>query len=109
MDIKAYCTFQDALEIECEKLKNEVDNMEDAVAALKQQYKELGMLQFAEKKEMQLKIDQKTEEKETMYNALRATQEKLTELKQLFPDAHAVKAELDQLEEKLMAIENKFL
>ena len=109
LDIKAYCTFQDALEIECEKLKNEVDNMEDAVAALKQQYKELGMLQFAEKKEMQLKIDQKTEEKETMYNALKATQEKLTELKQLFPDAYAVKAELDQLEEKLMAIENKFL
>ena len=44
-----------------------------------------------------------------MYNALKATQEKLTELKQLFPDAYAVKAELDQLEEKLMAIENKFL
>ena len=86
-----------------------MDNMEDAVAALKQQHKELGMLQFAEKKEMQLKIDQKTEEKETMYNALKATQEKLTYLKQLFPDAYAVKAELDQLEEKLMAIENKFL
>ena len=109
LDIKAYCTFQDALEIECEKLKNEVDNMEVAVAALKQQYKELGMLQFAEKKEIQLQIDKKTEEKETMYNALKATQEKLTELKQLFPDAYAVKAELDQLEEKLMAIENKFL
>jgi uncharacterized protein YqgV (UPF0045/DUF77 family) len=109
LDIQAYCTLQDALEIECEKLKNEVASMEDAVAALKQQYKELGMLQFAEKKEMQLKIDQKTEEKETMYNALKATQEKLTELKQLFPDAYAVKAELDQLEEKLMAIENKFL
>ena len=67
------------------------------------------MLQFAEKKEIQLQIDQKTEEKETMYNALKATQEKLTELKQLFPDAYAVKAELDQLEEKLMATENKFL
>ena len=109
LDIQAYCTLQDALEIECEKLKNEVASMEDAVAALKQQYKELGMLQFAEKKEMQLKIDQKIEEKETVYNALKATQEKLTELKQLFPDAYAVKAELDQLEEKLMAIENKFL
>ena len=109
LDIKAYCTFQDALEIECEKLKKEVDNMEDAVAALNQQYKELGMLQFAEKKDLQQKIDQKSEEKETMYNALRATQEKLTELKQLFPDAYSVKAELDQLEERLVAIENKFL
>ena len=83
--------------------------MEVAVAALKQQYKELGMLQFAEKKEMQLKIDQKTEEKDAVYSALKNTQEKLNEMKQLFPDAYAVKAELDQLEEKLVSIENKFL
>ena len=83
--------------------------MEVAVAALKQQYKELGMLQFAEKKEMQLKIDQKTEEKDAVYSALKNTQEKLNEMKQLFPDAYAVKAELDQLEERLMAVENKFL
>lgn len=109
LDIQAYCALQDALEVECEKLQTEVANIEDAIAALKQQHKELGMLQFAEKKEMQLKIDQKSEEKDAVYSALKNTQEKLNEMKQLFPDAYAVKAELDQLEEKLMAVENKFL
>ena len=109
LDIQAYITLQDALEVECEKLKNEVAKMEDTIASLKQQYKELGMLQFAEKKEMQQKIDLKIEEKDAIYNALKATQEKLAEMKQLFPDAYAIKAELDQMEKKLMAIENKFL
>ena len=69
----------------------------------------LGMLQFAEKKELQQKIDLKVEEKDAVYNALKTTKEKLAEMKQLFPDAYAIKAELDQLEEKLIAIENKFL
>ena len=109
LDIQAYCALQDALEFECEKLQTEVANIEDAIAALKQQHKELGMLQFAEKKELQQKIDLKVEEKDAVYSALKNTQEKMNEMKQLFPDAYAVKAELDQLEEKLMAVENKFL
>ena len=109
LDIQAYCALQDALEFECEKLQTEVANIEDAIAALKQQHKELGMLQFAEKKELQQKIDLKVEEKDAVYNALKTTKEKLAEMKQLFPDAYAIKAELDQLEEKLMAVENKFL
>ena len=109
LDIQAYCALQDALEVECKKMQTEVANIEDAIAALKQQHKELGMLQFAEKKEMQLKIDQKSEEKDAVYSALKNTQEKLNEIKQLFPDAYAVKSELDQLEEKLVSIENKFL
>ena len=109
LDIKAYCTLQDALEVECNKLQEELSKMEGEITSLKQQYKELGMLQFAEKKELQQKIDLKTEEKDAVYNALKATREKLSEMKQLFPDAYAVNTELNQLEEKLIAIENKFL
>ena len=109
LDIKAYCTLQDALEVECNKLQEELSKMEVEITSLKQQHKELGMLQFAEKKELQQKIDLKTEEKVAVYNALKTTKEKLAEMKQLFPDAYAIKAELDQLEEKLMAVENKFL
>ena len=109
LDIKAYCTLQDALEVECNKLQEELSKMESEITSLKQQYKELGMLQFAEKKELQQKIDLKVEEKDAVYNALKTTKEKLAEMKQLFPDAYAIKAELDQLEEKLMAVENKFL
>lgn len=109
LDIQAYCTLQDALEVECNKLQGEVTKMEEEITSLKHQYKELGMLQFAEKKELQQKIDLKTEEKDAVYNALKTTKEKLAEMKQLFPDAYAIKAELDQLEEKLMAVENKFL
>ena len=109
LDIKAYCTLQDALEVECNKLQEELSKMEGKITSLKQQYKELGMLQFAEKKELQQKIDLKTEEKDAVYNALKATREKLFEMKQLFPDAYAVNTELNQLEEKLIAIENKFL
>ena len=109
LDIKAYCTLQDALEVECNKLQEELSKMEGEITSLKQQHKELGMLQFAEKKELQQKIDLKTEEKDAVYNALKATREKLFEMKQLFPDAYAVNTELNQLEEKLIAIENKFL
>ena len=109
LDIKAYCTLQDALEVECSKLQEELSKMEGEITSLKQQHKELGMLQFAEKKELQQKIDLKTEEKDAVYNALKATREKLSEMKQLFPDAYAVNTELNQLEEKLIAIENKFL
>ena len=109
LDIKAYCTLQDALEVECNKLQEELSKMEGEIISLKQQHKELGMLQFAEKKELQQKIDLKVEEKDAVYNALKTTKEKLAEMKQLFPDAYAIKAELDQLEEKLMAVENKFL
>lgn len=109
LDIKAYCTLQDALEVECNKLQEELSKMEGEITSLKQQHKELGMLQFAEKKELQQKIDLKVEEKDAVYNALKTTKEKLAEMKQLFPDAYAIKAELDQLEEKLMAVENKFL
>ena len=109
LDIKAYCTLQDALEVECNKLQEELSKMEGEITSLKQQHKELGMLQFAEKKELQQKIDLKVEEKDAVYSALKNTQEKLNEMKQLFPDAYAVKVELDQLEEKLVSIENKFL
>ena len=109
LDIKAYCTLQDALEVECNKLQEELSKMDGEITSLKQQHKELGMLQFAEKKELQQKIDLKVEEKDAVYNALKTTKEKLAEMKQLFPDAYAIKAELDQLEEKLMAVENKFL
>ena len=109
LDIKVYCTLQDALEVECNKLQEELSKMEGEITSLKQQHKELGMLQFAEKKELQQKIDLKVEEKDAVYNALKTTKEKLAEMKQLFPDAYAIKAELDQLEEKLMAVENKFL
>ena len=109
LDIKAYCTLQDALEVECNKLQEELSKMEGEITSLKQQHKELGMLQFAEKKELQQKIDLKVEEKDAVYNALKATREKLSEMKQLFPDAYAVNTELNQLEEKLIAIENKFL
>lgn len=109
LDIKAYCTLQDALEVECNKLQEELSKMEGEITSLKQKHKELGMLQFAEKKELQQKIDLKVEEKDAVYNALKTTKEKLAEMKQLFPDAYAIKAELDQLEEKLMAVENKFL
>ena len=109
LDIKAYCTLQDALEVECNKLQEELSKMEGEITSLKQKHKELGMLQFAEKKELQQKIDLKVEEKDAVYNALKTTKEKLAEMKQLFPDAYAIKAELDQLEEKLIAIENKFL
>ena len=109
LDIKAYCTLQDALEVECNKLQEELSKMESEITSLKQQHKELGMLQFAEKKELQQKIDLKTEEKVAVYNALKTTKEKLAEMKQLFPDAYAVNTELNQLEEKLIAIENKFL
>ena len=101
--------MQDALEVECNKLQEELSKMEGEITSLKQQHKELGMLQFAEKKELQQKIDLKVEEKDAVYNALKTTKEKLAEMKQLFPDAYAIKAELDQLEEKLMAVENKFL
>ena len=109
LDIKAYCTLQDALEVECNKLQEELSKMDGEITSLKQQHKELGMLQFAEKKELQQKIDLKTEEKDAVYNALKATREKLFEMKQLFPDAYAVNTELNQLEEKLIAVENKFL
>ena len=109
LDIKAYCTLQDALEVECNKLQEELSKMESEITSLKQQHKELGMLQFAEKKELQQKIDLKVEEKDAVYNALKTTKEKLAEMKQLFPDAYAVNTELNQLEEKLIAIENKFL
>ena len=109
LDIKAYCTLQDALEVECNKLQEELSKMESEITSLKQQHKELGMLQFAEKKELQQKIDLKVEEKDAVYNALKTTKEKLAEMKQLFPDAYAIKAELDQLEEKLIANENKFI
>lgn len=109
LDIQAYCTLQDALEVECDKLQGEVTKMEEEITSLKHQHKELGMLQFAEKKELQQKIDLKIEEKDTVYHALKTTREKLAEMKQLFPDAYAVNAELDQLEKKLMAVENRFL
>lgn len=109
LDIQAYCTLQDALEVECNKLQGEVTKMEEEITSLKHQYKELGMLQFAEKKELQQKIDLKIEEKDAVYNALKTTREKLAEMKQLFPDAYAVNAELDQLEKKLITVENKFL
>ena len=109
LDIKAYCTLQDALEVECNKLQEELSKMDGEITSLKQQHKELGMLQFAEKKELQQNIDLKAEEKDAVYNALKATREKLSEMKQLFPDAYAVNTELNQLEEKLIAIENKFL
>ena len=92
LDIKAYCTLQDALEVECNKLQEELSKMEGEITSLKQQHKELGMLQFAEKKELQQKIDLKVEEKDAVYNALKTTKEKLAEMKQLFPDAYAIKA-----------------
>ena len=109
LDIQAYCTLQDALEVECNKLQGEVTKMEEEITSLKHQHKELGMLQFTEKKELQQKIDLKIEEKDVVYNALKTTREKLADMKQLFPDAYAVNAELDQLEKKLMGVENKFL
>ena len=109
LDIKAYCTLQDALETDCEYLQKELEIRESELQELKNQLTEIGLLQFAQKKELQEKIVKKTAEKDAIYNSLMLTRDKISEMKQMFPDSYAMKAELEKYEENLLVIENKFL
>lgn len=109
INIKAYCTLQDALETDCEHLQKELEIRESELQELKNQLKEIGLLQFAQKKELQEKIVKKTAEKDAIYNSLMLTRDKISEMKQMFPDSYAMKAELEKYEENLLVIENKFL
>ena len=101
--------MQDALETDCEHLQKELEIRESELQELKNQLKEIGLLQFAQKKEIQEKIVKKTAEKDAIYNSLKLTRDRIAEMKQMFPDSYAMKAELEKYEENLLVIENKFL
>lgn len=107
-DILAYCDLQDALERECERLKEQFEKEDEQLTALKAEQKEAGFFKFSEKKAIQEKIDRKKEERDAIYEALRLTKEQINKLKQMFPDSYAMKKDIEQYESNLRRIEEKF-
>ena len=107
-DIIAYCDLQDALERECERIKEQFEQEDAQLEALKAKQKEAGFFNFSEKKALQERIDRKKEERDAVYEALRITKEQIIKLRQMFPDSYAMKADIENFESELRRIEQKF-
>lgn len=107
-DILAYCDLQDALARECDRLKEQFEQEDALLTALKAEQKDAGFFNFSEKKTIQEKIDRKKAERDTVYDALNVTKEQVNKLRQMFPDSYAMKEDVEKYEANLRRIERKF-
>ena len=108
LDIDAFCMLADAVGKEESDLLQQRNTLLANLEELKQQYNDAGMLQFNLKKEIQQKIDAKQQETDTLDTQLAEVRAKQKELKEVLPEAFAIRADLQQYEARLLSVEQKY-
>ena len=108
MDVHSFCLLWDSCEKEISDLKTEIAAESASLNELRMQRKEIGMLNFSQKKTSQATIDEQISTLNRRREALTEAESKLEQMKKLFPQARSIKQKIDAYEANLVQIENKF-
>lgn len=108
MDLQAFCQLYDSFSNDIENLKVQLREEETVLMNLKQEHNDISFLKFGMKKESREKIDSQLEILRKKKRELNDAEAKLRELKDMFPDAKAIKEAVDAYEAKLTGIELKY-
>lgn len=108
MDLQAFCQLYDSFSNDIENLKVQLREEETVLMNLKQEHKDISFLKLGMKKESREKIDAQLEVLGKKKQELVDAEAKLRELKDMFPDAKAIKEAVDAYEVRLTGIELKY-
>lgn len=109
LDLQSFCLLWDSCEKDISDLKDEISTETARLKELKQQHKEIGLLNFSQRKDSQSSIDEQLALLEKRRLSLEEAESRLDQMKRLFPEAHSIKREIDGYEANLVRIENKYI
>lgn len=108
-DLQTYFLMSDAFNAEINELKAILDAEENRLKELEEEKKKIGFFKFAEKKESEKSIEEQLEKLKECKKDVRTAEKKLKELESYFPEAKAVKGEIDRYNNRLHNIELLYL
>lgn len=108
LDIDTFCMLEDTLINEQQQLLQKKAELQAEQQELEAQCKEIGFFQRSLKKEAQQKIADKLREIEEVSVQIEDIKGKLQEMKNFFPEAHAVAQDLKDYNSYLLSIEKKY-
>ena len=109
LDVHSFCIMWDSCEKNIADLKEEIVNDTTHLKELQQKHTDIGIFNFSQKKDSQLLIDEQLQTLEKKRNSLEEAERRLNQMRDLFPEAHAIKQRIDNYEANLIRIENKYL
>ena len=109
LDVQSFCLLWDSCEKDISDLKDEISTETARLKELKLQRKEIGLLNFSQRKDSQSSIDEQLALLEKRRLSLEEAESRLDQMKRLFPEAHSIKREIDGYEANLVRIENKYI
>ena len=108
-DLQTYFIIYDSTLRQLAETKGEIDAEEDALRNLQEDKKGIGMLNFSGKKEVNKKIQEQLKILEEKKQIVKQIDKKFQQLKDLLPDAMAIKSDIDHYEAHLISVEEKYL
>lgn len=108
LDLQAFCQLYDSFSNDIYNINIQLRENETTLMNLKQEHKDISFMKLGMKKESRERIDSQLELIAGKKLELADAEAKLKELKELFPDAKAIKESVDAYEAKLTGIELKY-
>lgn len=108
-DLQSYFLILDATSQELRETKEQITLEEESLKQLFEDKKGKGVFDFSGKKEAKEKIQEQKQVLEKKKKTLSEVENKLNHLKDLLPEATAIKSDIDQYEARLISIEEKYL
>ena len=108
-DLQTYFIIYDSTSRQLAEAKGQIVAEEDALRKLQEGKKGIGMLNFSGKKEANEKIQEQQKVLEEKKQIVKQIDNKMQRLKDLLPDAMAIKSDIDHYEAHLITVEEKYL
>ena len=108
-DLQTYFIIYDSTSRQLAEAKGQIVAEEDALRKLQDGKKEISMLNFSGKKEANEKIQEQQKVLEEKKQIVKQIDNKMQQLKDLLPDAMAIKSDIDHYEAHLISIEEKYV
>ena len=108
LDIDTFCLLEDTLANEQQQLLQKKAEMQIEQQEMQTAFKKIKFFQFNLKKEAEQKINDKMWEIYEITTQIEDVNNKLQEMRNFFPDAHAVAEDLKNYNSRLLSVEQKY-
>lgn len=108
LDIDTFCMLEDTLANEQQQLLQKKAEMQIEQQEMQTAFKEIKFFQFNLKKEAEQKINDKMWEIYEINAQIEDVNDQLQEMRNFFPDAHAVAEDLKNYNSQLLSVEQKY-
>lgn len=108
-DLQTYFIIYDSTSRQLAEAKEQIAAEEDALRKLQEGKKGIGVLNFSGKKEANEKIQEQQKVLEEKKKIVKQIDNKIQQLKDLLPDAMAIKSDIDHYEAHLISVEEKYV